>query len=132
MARPLRGGGGKGRATKEKRTFYKTFFSFFCHLKIKIISLQTTYPNIDISRLILSVGAFNCTWLLQCFPKNRAILVQKLWGEKKLSKSVFGYFKTKNIKKKKAWPLVEELFFCGFPQIQLSIYMYSYLRVVIK
>ena len=24
-----------------------------------------------------------------------AILVQKLWGEKKLSKTVFGYFKTK-------------------------------------
>ena len=29
------------------------------------------------------------------FQKNRAILVQKLWGEKKLSKSVFGCFKTK-------------------------------------
>ena len=32
------------------------------------------------------------TWLSQYFPKNRAILVQKLWGEKKLSKSNFGYF----------------------------------------
>ena len=30
-----------------------------------------------------------------------AILVQKLWGEKKLSKSVFGYFKTKKKFKKK-------------------------------
>jgi len=38
--------------------------------------------------------------LLQYFPKNRAILVQKLWGEKKLSKSVFGYFKTKKYFKK--------------------------------
>ena len=46
-----------------------------------------------ISRKILSVGIF--TWLLRYFPKNRAILVQKLWGEKKLSKSVFDNFKTK-------------------------------------
>jgi len=80
----------------------------------------------------LSVGIF--TWLLQYFPKNRAILVQKLWGEKKLSEFVFGYFKTKKkIQQKKvpmatklgggggkalvARPLVEELFFffCGFP-----------------
>ena len=73
----------------------------------------------------MSVGIF--TWLLQYFPKNRAILVQKLWGEKKLSKSVFGYFKTKKkFKQKKvpmaiklegggkalvARPLVDELFF---------------------
>ena len=61
------------------------------------------------------------------FPKNRAILVQKLWGEKKLTKSVFGYFKTKKNKVPMAiqlegggktlmaWPLVEE-FFCGFPK----------------
>ena len=69
--------------------------------------------------------------MLQYFPKNRAILVQKLGEEKKLSKSAFGYFKTKKLKIKKkvlmaikfevggkalmAWPLVEELFFCGFP-----------------
>ena len=26
MARPLRGGGGKGRAIKEKITFFETFF----------------------------------------------------------------------------------------------------------
>ena len=74
----------------------------------------------------MSVGIF--TWLLQYFPKNRAILVQKLWGEKKLSELVFGYFKTKKkIQQKKvpmatklegggvrplvARPLVEELFF---------------------
>ena len=68
---------------EEKRTFFETFFLFCSHLKIKIILLQTTYRNMDI-------------WtLLQYFPKNRAILVQKLWGVKKLSKSVFGYFKTK-------------------------------------
>ena len=52
----------------------------------------------------MSVGIF--TWLLQYFPKNRAILIQKLWCEKKLSKSVFGYFKTKKkFKKKFRWPL---------------------------
>ena len=74
----------------------------------------------------MSVGIF--TWLLQYFPKNRAILVQKLWGEKKLSEFVFGYFKTKKkIQQKKvpmaiklegggwvkalvAGPLVDELF----------------------
>ena len=33
--------------------------------------------------------------LVTIIPKNRAILVQKLGGEKNLSKSVFGYFKTK-------------------------------------
>jgi len=38
--------------------------------------------------------------LVSIFSKNRAILVQKLWGEKTLSKSVFGYFKTKKKKKK--------------------------------
>ena len=38
--------------------------------------------------------------LVTIFSKNRAILVQKLWGEKKLSKSVFDYFKSnKNFKK---------------------------------
>ena len=39
------------------------------------------------------------------FLKNKAILVQKLWEEKKLSKSVFGYFKSK---KKFRWPLARE------------------------
>ena len=34
----------------------------------------------EISLKSLSVGIFNC--LLQYFPKNRAILVQKLWREK--------------------------------------------------
>ena len=71
----------------------------------------------------MSVGIF--TWLLQYFPKNRAILVQKLWGEKKLSKSVFGYLRLKQEKKVPmaikleggggralvARPLVDELFF---------------------
>ena len=52
----------------------------------------------------MSVGIFTC--LLQYFFKNRAILVQKLRGEKKLSKTVFGCFKTKKKKKKKVrWPL---------------------------
>ena len=47
----------------------------------------------EISRLNLSVGIFTC--LLQYFPKNRAILVQKLWGEKNFSISIFGNLKTK-------------------------------------
>ena len=62
----------------------------------------------DISRKSLSVGIF--TWLLQYFPKNRAILVQKLWGEKKLSKSVFGYsnLRQKKIQQKKV-PMATKL-----------------------
>ena len=39
MARPLRGegwGGVKGRAIKEKKTFFFIFFLFCCHIKIKI------------------------------------------------------------------------------------------------
>jgi hypothetical protein len=71
------------------------------------------------------VGIF--TWWLQYFPKNRAILVQKLWEEKMLSKSVLAILRLKKIQKKKfrwplslrggggkalvAWPLVDELFF---------------------
>ena len=40
VAGPLRGGGGgKGWAIKEKRTFFETFLLFCCHLKIKIILL---------------------------------------------------------------------------------------------
>ena len=39
MAGPLRGGGGKGRLIKEKRTFFETFFFFVAILEIKIILL---------------------------------------------------------------------------------------------
>ena len=86
----------------------------------------------------MSVGIF--TWLLQYFPKNRAILVQKLWGEKKLSTSVFGYFNTKknSNKKKFRWPLssrgggkalvarplVDELFFAA-SLIHLSVKIWN-------
>ena len=55
----------------------------------------------------MSVGIF--TWLLQYFPKNRAILVQKLWGEKKLSEFVFGYFKTKKKIQQKKVPMATKL-----------------------
>ena len=48
IAGPLRGGGGKGRAIKETRTFSETFFLFCRHLKIKIILLWTTYRNMEI------------------------------------------------------------------------------------
>ena len=34
----------------------------------------------------------NFTWFLQYFPKNRAILVQKLWGEKKVAEIRFSLF----------------------------------------
>ena len=47
--------------------------------------------------------------MLQYFPKNRAILVQKLGEEKKFSKSVFGYFKNKKEKRKKKVPMAIKL-----------------------
>jgi len=46
----------------------------------------------------LSVGIF--TGLLQYFPKNRAILVQRLGKKEKNSKSVSSYLKTEKKKKK--------------------------------
>ena len=52
----------------------------------------------DISRKSVSVDILS--GLLQYFPKNRAILGQKLGDEKKLLKYVSGYFMTKNTKKK--------------------------------
>ena len=58
----------------------------------------------DISRESLSVGIF--TWLLQYFPKNRAILVQKLWGEKRCQNPFLAILRLKKIQKKKfRWPL---------------------------
>ena len=73
--------------------------------------------------------------LLQYFPKNRAIFVQKLGGRKKLSKSNSGYFMTKKKQKKRsnghlvrggggkalmAQPLREELFL-RLPIVELYI-----------
>ena len=71
----------------------------------------------------MSVGIF--TWMLQNFPKNRAILVQKLSGEKSCQNPFSAILRLK--KKKKvpmaiklegggggkalmAWPLVENFF----------------------
>ena len=69
----------------------------------------------------MSVGIF--TWLLQYFSKNRAILVQKLWGEKSYQNPFSAKYKKKvpmAIKLEReggkaliAWPLVEESFFAA-------------------
>ena len=76
MAGPLRGGGGvKGWPLRKS----------CCHLKIKIILLHITLKFV--SRYL--------SGLLQYFPKNRAILVQKLEAEKELTNSVSVYFVTK-------------------------------------
>ena len=47
----------------------------------------------------MSVGIF--TWLLQYFPKNRAILVQKLWGEKSCQNPFLAILRQKKIQQKK-------------------------------
>ena len=97
MAGPLRGGGGKGRAIKEKNFFWNFFFNFVTTKKWKLFYLGdlSKYGNIT-----LKFAGRYFYLLVTIFPKNRAILVQKLLGEKKLSKTVFGYFKTKKKQKK--------------------------------
>ena len=107
MAGPLRGGGGgKGRAIKEKRIFNETFF-ILLPLKIKIILLQYFRQLIVIWKYHVkvcrqqgtwSVGIFTC--LFQYLPKNRAILVPKLQEEKKLSKTVSAILRLKKHTKK--------------------------------
>ena len=107
MAGPLRGGGGgKGRAIIKKELFFKLFFILLPFKNKNYFTLDnlSKYGHITLK---LSVGIF--TWLLQYFPKNRAILVQKLWGEKKLTKSVFGYFKTKKKFQQKKVPMATKL-----------------------
>ena len=44
---------------------------------------------------IYSFSVVNFTCLIQYFPQNRAILVQKLGEKKKMAKSISNYFKTK-------------------------------------
>ena len=88
MAGPLRGGGGKGRA-----------INFYILLPFKnknyfTLDNLSKYGNITLK----FVGRYFYL-LVTIFSKK---LVQKLWGEKKISKSVFGYLKTK--KKNKLWP----------------------------
>ena len=53
---------------------------------------------------------------MQYLAKNMTLLVPKFGGDFFLSKSVFGYFKTK--KKQVVGPLVEELF-GGFPNFSI-------------
>ena len=75
-----------------------------------------------------------------------ALLVQKLCGGKELSKSVFGYSKTKKKRKEiptaiKLWggggkalmarPLREKLFLCGFPKELLLIVNFNYPLLVV-
>jgi len=93
MARLLRGGGGGGKGRAIKENFFKHFFFILLPIKNKNyfpLGNLSKYGNITLK----FVGSYFYL-LVSIFSKNRAILVQKLWGEKTLSKSVFGYFKTK-------------------------------------
>ena len=93
MAGPLRGGGGKDLAIKEKITFLKTFILFCCHLKIVVILLKTTYRNMDIITSKF-VGRY-FYWVVTIFSKNRAILVQKLGEEKNCQNPFLAIFERK-------------------------------------
>ena len=54
------------------------------------MSLETTYRHMNISRKNLSVGIF--TGLLQYFPNNRALLIQKFRGKKEKKKKSHCYY----------------------------------------
>ena len=76
----------------------------------------------DISRLSsLSVGIF--TWLLQYFPQNRVISVQKLGAEKKIVKIRFRLGKPqKKVPPLMARPFFETLFlFCCHLKIKIIL-----------
>ena len=89
IARPLRGGG----ALRKKNFFLKLFCFVLMPFKNKN---YFTLDNLSkYGHIILKCVGRYFYLVVTIFPRNRAILVQKLWGEKKLSKSVFGYFKTK-------------------------------------
>ena len=81
-------GGGKGRTTKEKGTF----FLFVAIVKLNIFCLRR---NVEILILYDIEKLTVCTDFLKYLPKNMALLAQKLWRNFFLSKSVSGYFKTK-------------------------------------
>ena len=72
MAGPLRGVG-KGQAIKEKRTFFILLL-----FENKDILLKTTYQNINTGNVGKVIVFYQA--------KNMALLVQKFWGGKKLSK----------------------------------------------
>ena len=117
MAGPLRGGG-EDRTIKGKRNL----ILFCCYLKIKDILLRTTFQYCQCWQIRSLLSG-----LLQYLAKNMAL--QKLCGGKKLSTSIFGYFKTK----KKVptaiklglgrglglnGPAIKKIiFFCGFPNL---------------
>ena len=56
----MAGPGGKGRAIKEKRTVFETFFLFCCHLKIKNYFSLDNLSKYGHIMLKLSVGIFTC------------------------------------------------------------------------
>ena len=113
MAVPfIKRGGGKGLVIKKLKIFYLR--------QLISIYIQTLK--------FVGIGIF--TGLLQQLPKNTALSVQKIGGDKKLSKSISGYIKTKKQKNPTAitlkggrgggggdalvvQPLREELFFAA-------------------
>ena len=84
----------KGRPLRKKITFFKILLPFKNKNYFTFDNLSK-YGHVTLKFVGILSG------LLQCFPKNRAILVQKL-GAEKLSKFVSGYFMTK---KTVLWPL---------------------------
>ena len=80
----------------------KQIIYYICSITIKTNLREATHKKNLNGRAIKrgrgergKTGPLRKEEYLQCFAKNMALLVQKLWGGKKLSKSVFGYYKTK-------------------------------------
>ena len=87
MARPLRGGGGVGKAgpLRKKITFLGTFFLLYCYLKIKDILLKTIYQNINTA----NVGKFG-VWFVAIFGKIKyGSFSPKIVGRKEVVKIRF-------------------------------------------
>ena len=85
MARPPRGGGGKGCATKE-------FFLIFLFVAVEKLNILCKRRHVEI---LINVYTGNFTDFWKYLPINMALLAQKLWRKFSLSKSVSGYFKMK-------------------------------------
>ena len=85
-------------------------FLFCCYLKIKDVLQKTTYQNINTANVgrVVVFSQVCCNICIDLKSQNKLLRSmniwqkiclfqskQKVWGGKKFSKSVFGYFKTK-------------------------------------
>ena len=75
---------------RQKKLFFEYYFNLQrSKMKINYISYKTTYPNIYISLLVLSLGDSQYSpGFLKYLPKNMAFLIQELWRKKNSNPSL--------------------------------------------